>query len=134
MRSLSITGLVLGVIGPLVLMAPAIAALISQDGIVLVFLLLTVPLGLALSIAGTVLVIVAAALALRRRYRPRPVAVVGIVLAGSGLLLQMLGALAFFGPTSGGEASVVGAGLVIGLTGVIMCSVVGLNPVLRWRR
>jgi len=133
-KGLSITGLVLGIAGPAIMIAPLLAALASEDGVVLMLLLLTVPLGLALGIAGTVLVIVAAALALRRRYRPRAVAVVGIVLAGSGLLLQILGGLAFFGPGSGGEVPVLGTGLVLGLTGVIMCGVVGLNPVLRWRR
>ncbi len=134
MKGLSITGLVLGIAGPVVMLAPLLAALVSQDGVVLILLLVTVPLGLALGIAGTALVIVAAGLALRRRYRPRAVAIVGIVLAGTGLLLQILGGLAFFGPVSGGEAPLLGAGLILGLTGVIMCGVVGLNPVLRWRR
>lgn len=138
MKGLSITGLVLGSAGPLVLVAPLIAAVVAGGdfwNVGWVFLLLTVPVGLALEIAGAVLVIVASSLALRRGYRPRSLPIVAISLIGAGLIVQVLGGIAFYGP--GGEWSVWAflGGLAITLTGVIMGSVVGIRGRhLRWRR
>ncbi len=137
MKGLSITGLVLGVTGPAILLAPFAGALLGGDdywSVGWLFLLVTIPLGLAVSIAGDVLVIIAASLAIKRRFRPRSVAIVGISLTGAGLLLQLAGAVGFFGPGSGWELWVLAVGIVIGLTGVIMSAVVGLRPVLALRR
>lgn len=137
MRGLSITGLVLGVTGPVLLLALFAGALVGGDdhwSVGWVFLLLTIPVGLALGIAGDVLVIIAASLAIRRRFRPRSVAIVGIVLTGSGLLLQLAGAVGFLWPGSGWEIPLLAVGIVVGLTGVIMSAVVGLRPVLVLRR
>ena len=137
MKGLSITGLVLGVAGPVVLLAPFLGVLIGGDdywSVGWVFLLLTIPVGLALGIAGDVLVIIAASLAIKRRFRPRSVAIVGIALTGSGLLLQLAATVGFFGPGSGWEIPVMAAGIVVAVTGVIMSAVVGLRPVLAWRR
>ncbi len=137
MKGLSITGLVLGVAGPLVLLAP-FAPLVSGDegywqvGWVLFFV--TVPVGLALEIAGAVLIIIASGLALRRRYRPKALPIVAICLTGAGLLVQ-LGA--GYGAISLGEAwtwAAFAVGMALLLTGVIMGAVVGLRARhLRWR-
>jgi len=135
MKGLSITGLVLGAAGPLVLLAPLIAAAVAGGdfwNVGWVFLLLTVPTGLALEIAGSVLVIIASSLALRRGYRPRSLPIVAISLIGAGLIVQVLGGIAFSGPGRDWSAWVFLAGLAITLTGVIMGSVVGIRG--RYRR
>lgn len=138
MKGLSITGLVLGASGPLVLVAPLIAAVVAGGdfwNVGWVFLLLTVPTGLALEIAGAVLVIVASSLALRRGYRPRSLPIVALSLIGAGLIVQVLGGIAFYGPGSDWSVWVFLAGMAITLTGVIMGSVVGIRARnLRWRR
>ena len=137
MKSLSITGLVLGALGPLLMLAPVILALLGTEGFVeagWALLFLTIPLGLILEIAGVTLVIIAASLALRRRYRPRSVPIVGISLAGSGLLAQILGVGGLISTGENWAAAVLIAGMAMSLTGVIMCAVVGLRHTRRrWR-
>lgn len=137
MRSLSITGLVLGALGPLLMLAPVLLALLGTEGFVeagWASLFLTIPLGLILEIAGVVLVIVAASLALRRRYRPRSVPIVGISLAGAGLLAQVLGIAGLISSGENWAAALLLAGMALSLTGVIMCAVVGLRHTRRrWR-
>lgn len=137
MKSLSITGLVLGALGPLLMLAPVLLAILGTEGFVeagWAFLFLTIPLGLILEIAGVVLVIIAASLALRRRYRPRSVPIVGISLAGSGLVAQVLGIGGLISTGGNWAAAVLLAGMALSLTGVIMCAVVGLrHPRRRWR-
>ena len=137
MRSLSITGLVLGALGPLLMLAPVVLALLGTEGFVeagWAFLFLTIPLGLILQIAGVVLVIIAASLALRRRYRPRSVPIVGISLAGAGLLTQVLGIAGLISSGENWAAALLLAGMALSLTGIIMCAVVGLRHTRRrWR-
>lgn len=137
MRSLSITGLVLGALGPLLMLAPVLLALLGTEGFVeagWASLFLTIPLGLILEIAGVVLVIVAASLALRRRYRPRSVPIVGISLAGAGLLAQVLGIAGLISSGENWAAALLLAGMALSLTGIIMCAVVGLRHTRRrWR-
>lgn len=137
MRSLSITGLVLGALGPLIMLAPVILALLGTEGFVeagWALLFLTIPLGLILEIAGVTLVIIAASLALRRRYRPRSVPIVGISLAGSGLLAQIMGIGGLISTGENWAAAVLLAGMAMSLAGVIMCAVVGLRYTRRlWR-
>jgi len=137
MKGLSITGLVLGVAGPLVLLAPFVPLVFGDDdywqvGWVLFFV--TVPVGLALEIAGAVLIIIASGLALRRRYRPKALPIVAICLTGAGLLVQ-LGA--GYGAISSGQGwtwVAFAVGMALLLTGVIMGAVVGLRARhLRWR-
>lgn len=138
MKGLSITGLVLGAAGPLVLVAPLIVAVVVGGdfwNVGWVFLLLTVPTGLALEIAGAVLVIVASSLALRRGYRPRSLPIVSISLIGAGLILQVAGGIGFYGPAVDWSVWVFAGGMAVTLTGVIMGAVVGIRaPHLRRRR
>lgn len=137
MRGLSITGLVLGALGPLLMLAPVLLALLGTEGFLeagWAFLFLTIPLGLILEIAGVVLVIVAASLALRRRYRPRSVPIVGLSLAGAGLLAQVLGIGGLISTGGNWAAATLLIGMALSLTGVIMCAVVGLRHTRRrWR-
>lgn len=137
MRSLSITGLVLGALGPLLMLAPVVLALLGTEGFVeagWAFLFLAIPLGLMLQIAGVTLVIIAASLALRRRYRPRSVPIVGISLAGAGLLTQALGIAGLISSGENWAAALLLAGMALSLTGIIMCAVVGLRHTRRrWR-
>lgn len=137
MRGLSITGLVLGPSGVLLLVSPVLLALVLGGDYLTVgwaFLFVTIPVGLLLQIAGAVLVIVACGIALRRRYRPRSLPIVAISLTGAGLLVQFA---AGYGAISFGEGwtwVAFAVGLALLLTGVIMGGVVGLRARhLRWR-
>ena len=135
MKGLSISGMVLGCTGPFVMALPLILALFAGDdywqaGWALFFF--TVPVGLMLSIAGTALVIVAASLALRRGVRPRSVPVVGISLAGTGLLLLLLAVLLVAYGAGEVGVGVVILGMAASLTGIIMSGVAGLRAP-RWR-
>lgn len=138
MKGLSITGLVLGAAGPLVLLAPLILALFGDDSFWQVgwaFLFFTIPLGLALEIAGGVLVIVADSLALRRRYEPKAMPIVAISLVGAGLVVQLAAGIGAISVGEGWTWLAFGAGLALTLTGVIMGAVVGIRARhLRWRR
>jgi len=137
MRGLSITGLVLGVLGPVVIVSPLALAPLGGDTywqVGWVFFFLTVPLGALMEIAAAVLVIVAASLALHRHFRPRALPITGICLTGSGLLLQ---AIAIgLAAVDGGPGSFVllAVGMVVSLTGVIMSAVVGIQQGSRWVR
>jgi hypothetical protein len=99
-----------------------------------VFLLLTIPIGVALEVAAAVLLIIAGSLALKRRFRPRSVPILGITFVGSGLLIQLIGTAGFVSIGSGWEYLFLLVGMIVSLTGVIMCAVVGLRPVLALRR
>lgn len=138
MKGLSITGLVLGVLGPLVLLAPLALALLGGEDYWQVgwaFFFLSVPLGLMLEIAGVVLVIIASGLALRRRYHPKATPIVAISLMGSGLIVQLGAGFAAISVAENWTWVAVLLGLAMTLTGVVMGSVVGWRARhLRWRR
>jgi hypothetical protein len=135
MKGLSITGLVLGLLGPLVLVAPLIPAPLGDETywqVGWVFFFFTVPLGVLLEIAGAVLVIVAAGLALRRGFRPRAVPITGICLTAAGLLLQAFAILLVVSVSGSGPPLLVAVGMVVSVTGVIMSAVAGIRQGSRW--
>ena len=131
MKGLSITGLVLAGVSPILLLLPLLLAPLGGEDFWQVdwaFFFFTVPVGYLLAIAGAVLVIVAAGIALSRGFRPKAIAVVGIVLAGTGLLVEPVGVLGFI--AGWGEwlsAVLLGLGILLGLTGVVMCAISGLR-------
>lgn len=138
MKGLSITGLVLGSLGPLLMLAPVTLALLGVEGFAeagWALLFLTIPVGLILEIAGVVLVIIASGLALRRRYHPKATPIVAISLMGAGLVVQLGAGLAVISVAEDWTWLGFLLGLAMTLTGVVMGSVVGLRARhLRWRR
>lgn len=131
MKALSITGLVLGVLAPLVMFFPLFGAFSGDEGYLSVgwmLLLVTWPLGLLLTLIAGGLVVIAAALALRRGVERRSVPVTGIVLVSVGFVVQLLAVAAAV--TGAGEAAIVSL-IVIGigssLAGLITCAVAGLR-------
>lgn len=138
MKGLSITGLVLGSLGPLLMLAPVMLALLGVEGFAeagWALLFLTIPVGLILEIAGVVLVIVAAGLALRRRYHPKATPIVAISLMGAGLVVQLGAGLAAISVAENWTWLGFLLGLAMTITGVVMGAVVGLRARhLRWRR
>jgi len=131
MKALSVTGLVLGVLAPLVMLFPVLGALAGDEGYLSVgcaLLFVTVPAGIVLTFAAGILAIVAAGLALRRRTGPQAVPVIGIILVGIGLLVEPIAVL--FAVTGAGEAAILAA-LVVGvassLLGLLLCAISGLR-------
>lgn len=131
MKALSITGLVLGVLAPLVMFFPLFGALAGDEGYLSVgwvLLLVTWPLGLLLTLIAGGLVVIAAALALRRGVGRRSVPITGIVLVSVGFLVELLTVAAAV--TGSGEVAIVSS-IVIGigssLAGLITCAVAGLR-------
>jgi hypothetical protein len=130
MKGLSITGLVLGFLGPLVLIAPLILAPLGDETywqVGWVFFFFTIPLGVLLEIAGAVLVIVAASLALRHGFRPRAVPITGICLTAAGVLLQAFAILLVVSVSGWGPPLLVVVGMAVSVTGVTMSAVSGIR-------
>ena len=131
MKALSITGLVLGVLAPLVMFFPLFGALSGDEGYLSVgwvLLLITWPLGLLLTLIASGLGVIAAALALRRGVGRRSVPITGIVLVSVGFVVELLAVAAAV--TGAGEVAIVSA-IVIGigssLAGLITCAVAVLR-------
>ena len=136
MKALAILGLALGGAAPILLLLPLLIAPLGGEDYMQVgwaFLFFTVPAGILLAIAGATLAIIAAGLSLGRGVRPRAIAIVGIALAGSGLLIEPLGILGFI--SGWGEilsATLLGLGIAVSLAGIVMCAISGLRRP-RWR-
>ena len=131
MKALAITGLALGGGAPILLLLPLLLMPFGGEDYMQVgwaFFFFTVPAGYLLAIAGATLAIIAAGLSLGRGVRPKAIAITGIALAGSGLLVEPLGILGFI--SGWGEvlsASLLGLGIALSLTGVVMCAISGLR-------
>ena len=136
MKALAILGLALGWAAPILLLLPLLIAPLGGEDYMQVgwaFFFFTVPAGILLAIAGATLAIIAAGLSLGRGVRPRAIAIVGIALAGSGLLIEPLGILGFI--SGWGEilsATLLGLGIAVSLAGIVMCAISGLRRP-RWR-
>lgn len=136
MKALAILGLALGGAAPILLLLPLLIAPLGGEDYMQVgwaFFFFTVPAGILLAIAGATLAIIAAGLSLGRGVRPRAIAIVGIALAGSGLLIEPLGILGFI--SGWGEilsATLLGLGIAVSLAGIVMCAISGLRRP-RWR-
>ena len=131
MTALAITGLALGGAAPILLLLPLLLAPFGGEDYMQVgwaFFFFTVPAGYLLAIAGATLATIAAGISLSRGVRPKAIAIVGIVLAGSGLLVEPLGILGFI--SGWGEipsAALLALGIALSLTGVVMCAISGLR-------
>ena len=131
MKALAIIGLVFGGTAPILLLLPLIIAPFGGDDYMQVgwaFFFFTIPAGILLMVVGTILAIIAAGLSLSRGVSPKAVAIVGIVLAGCGVLIEPIGILSFI--SGWGEVVsliLLGLGIALSLTGVIMCAVSGLR-------
>ena len=129
MRGLSITGLVLGVLAPIVVLLPLLLAPFGSNEYWQVgwaFFFFTVPVGALLGVAGTVLCIIAASLAMARS-RARAVPIVGICLIGAGLLGAGLGSWAVVSDGSTWSVGSLFIAFAMFLAGVILAAIAGLR-------
>ncbi len=137
MKGVSITGLILGGLAPIIMVLPMFGGFVAGEDYWIAgwaFFFFTIPLGIILAIAGTVLAIIAGSLALRRGFTPKSVPITGIALAGAGLLLIPAGLAFAISGGSGIEFLVPLLGVACNLTGIIMCSVSGLRVPQRYTR
>ena len=131
MRPLAIIGLALGVAAPILLLLPLILMPLGGEDYMQVgwaFFFFTVPAGYLLAIAGAVLEIIAASISLNRGVRPKAIAITGIALVGSGLVIEPLGILGFI--SGWGEipsATLLGLGIAVSIAGIVMCAISGLR-------
>lgn len=130
MKGLSITAIVLGGAAPIVMALPLLLLPFAGEGWAQAgwaFFFASIPLGLLLSIAGVTLAIVAGSLAIKRGYRPIALPIVGICLAGSGLLLQLAGVGLWPTVDMNLGLGTLAVGIVVGLAGVVISAVAGLR-------